>query len=68
MLFAIASIYKFVVHQMDVKVVFLNGEEIYMEQPKGLIIFVQEHTSVQIGEILVGLKQAPKQWHQSLTR
>jgi hypothetical protein len=68
MLFAIASIYKFVVHQMDVKVVFLNGEEIYMEQPKGLIIFVQEHTSVQIGEILVGLKHAPKQWHKSLTR
>lgn len=68
MLFSIASIYKFVVHQMDVKVVFLNGEEIYMEQPKGLIILVQEHTSVQISEILVGLKQAPKQWHKSLTR
>jgi hypothetical protein len=68
MLFAIAYIYKFVVHQMDVKVVFLNGEEIYMEQPKGHIILVQEHTSVQISEILVGLKQAPKQWHKSLTR
>jgi hypothetical protein len=37
MLFDIASIYKFVVHQMDVKVVFLNGEEIFMEQPKGLV-------------------------------
>ncbi len=68
MLFVIAFICKFVIHQMDVKVVFLNGEEIYMEQPKGLIIFVQEHTSVQISEILVGLKQAPKQWHKSLTR
>jgi hypothetical protein len=68
MLFVIASIYKFFVHQMDVKVVFLNGEEIYMEEPKGLIILVQEHTSVQIGEILVGFKQAPKQWHESLTR
>jgi hypothetical protein len=41
MLFAIASIYKFVVHQMDVKVAFLTGEEIYMEQPKGLIILLQ---------------------------
>jgi hypothetical protein len=68
MLFAIASIYKFVVHQMDVKVVFLNGEEIYMEQPKRLIILVQEHTSVQISEIPLGLKQARKQWHKSLTR
>jgi hypothetical protein len=60
MLFDNASIYKLVVNQMDVKVVFLNGEEIYMEQSKGLIILVQEHTSVQIGEILVRLKQAPK--------
>jgi len=31
-----------------------------MEQPNGLIILVQEHTSVQIGEILVRLKQALK--------
>jgi hypothetical protein len=53
---------------MDVKVVFLNGEEIYMEQPKRLIILVQEHTSVQISEIPLGLKQARKQWHKSLTR
>jgi hypothetical protein len=60
MLFDNASIYKLVVNQMDVKVVFLNGEKIYMEQSKGLIILVQEHTSVQIGEILVRLKQAPK--------
>jgi hypothetical protein len=60
MLFDNASIYKLVVNQMDVKVVFLNGEEIYMEQSKGLIILVQEHTSVQIGEILVRLKQALK--------
>jgi hypothetical protein len=60
MLFDFAFIYKLVVNQMDVKVVFLNGEKIYMEQSKGLIILVQEHTSVQIGEILVRLKQAPK--------
>ena len=36
-LFAIASSYKLVVHQMDVKIAFLNGdleEEIYMEQPE----------------------------------
>jgi hypothetical protein len=41
MLFVIAYIYKFVVHQMDVKVVFINGEKIYMEQSKGPIILVQ---------------------------
>jgi hypothetical protein len=68
MLFDIASIYKFVVHQMDVKVVFSKWWRDLYGEPKGLIILVQEHTSVQIGEIIVGLKQAPKQWHKSLTR
>jgi hypothetical protein len=43
MLFAIASIYKLVVHQMNVTIIFLNGEEINMEQPEGLVIPGQEH-------------------------
>jgi hypothetical protein len=28
---------------MDVKIIFINGKEIYVEQPKGLVIPVQEH-------------------------
>jgi uncharacterized metal-binding protein len=38
-LFVIVYIYKFVVYQIDVKITFLNDEEIYMELPKGLVIF-----------------------------
>jgi hypothetical protein len=38
MLFAIIYVYKFVVHQMDVKIVFLNNEEIYIELHEGLVI------------------------------
>jgi len=40
-LFALASIYKLYVHQMDVKTTFLNEElkeEMYMEQPEGFIV------------------------------
>ena len=43
-LFAIASIYKFVVNQMNVKTVLINGdleEEIYMGQLKGYVVLGQ---------------------------
>ena len=40
-LFAIVSIYKHVVHQMNVKIAFLNGDledKIHMEQPEGCVV------------------------------
>ena len=66
-LFAIASIHKLVIHQMDVKTAFLNGnldEEIYMEQPEGYVVHGQEHKVCKLVKSLYGLKQAPKQWHE----
>ncbi|KAI5322517.1 hypothetical protein L3X38_031589 [Prunus dulcis] len=45
-LIALAYVHNLVIHQMDVKTAFLNGdldEEIYMEQPEGFIVKGQEH-------------------------
>ena len=62
-LIALASIHNLVIHQMDVKTAFLNGdldEEIYMEQPEGFIVKGQEHKVCKLVKSLYGLKQAPK--------
>ena len=67
LLIALASIYKFEIHQMDVKTAFLNGElneEIYMEQPEGFVMKGQENKVCKLIKSLYGLKQAPKQWHE----
>jgi len=45
-LIALAAIHKLVIHHMDVKTTFLNGdleEKIYMIQPKGCVMDGQEY-------------------------
>jgi len=64
MLIALASIYKFDIHQMDVKTAFLNGEleeEIYMHQPEGFVLPNQELKVCKFVKYLNSLKQASKQ-------
>jgi histone deacetylase 1/2 len=56
------------IHQMDVKIAFLNGdleEEIYMEQPEG---FTQggTHLVCKLHNFLYDLKQFPRAWNQKL--
>jgi hypothetical protein len=66
-LLALAAAYKLLVHQMDVKTTFLNGEleeEIYMQQPEGFVVKDQESKVCRLIKSLYGLKQAPKQWHE----
>eukprot|EP00253_Pinus_taeda_P030122 PITA_30122 len=54
------------IHQMDVKIAFLNGvieEEVYIEQPKGFEIFSSESHVCRLKRALYGLKQAPRAWY-----
>jgi hypothetical protein len=67
-IFTLGAIEDMEIHQMDVKIAFLNGdleEEIYMELPEG---FTQEgeHLVCKLHKSLYGLKQFPKAWNQKL--
>jgi len=68
-LIALTSIHGLLVHQMDVKTTFLNGdleEEIYMYQPDGCVVPGQESKVCKLRKSLYSLKQAPKQWYEKL--
>ncbi|GKC26356.1 zinc finger, CCHC-type containing protein, partial [Tanacetum coccineum] len=71
MLIAMALIHNLVIHQMDVKTTFLNGdldEEVYMNQPQGFSMPFNENKVCKLIKSLYGLKQAPKQWHQKFDK
>jgi hypothetical protein len=70
-LVALAACNDLLIHQMDVKIAFLNGEldkEIYMKQPDGFVAPGQEKKVCRLKKSLYGLKQAPKQWHEKFDR
>jgi hypothetical protein len=57
------------IHQMDMKITFLNGEleeEIYMEQPQRFVHQTGEHLMCKLHKSLYGLKQSPRAWNQKL--
>jgi hypothetical protein len=63
-LLSLAASHDLLIHQMDVKTAFLNGEleeEIYMDQPEGFVVKGQEGIVCKLVKSLYGLKQAPKQ-------
>ena len=54
-------IHNLVIHQMDVKTAFLNGnleEEIYTKQPEGCVVLGKETNVYRLVKSLYGLKQA----------
>nr|GEU77443.1 zinc finger, CCHC-type [Tanacetum cinerariifolium] len=68
LLIALASIHSLIIHQMDVKTNFLNGEldeEIYMNQPQGFIILGNENKVCNLIKSLYRLKQAPNKFDET---
>ena len=56
-------------HHMDVKSAFLNGElleEVYVTQPPGFVERGSEHKVLRLHKALYGLKQAPRAWNSKL--
>ena len=59
LLIALAAIHNLVIHQMDVKTAFLNGdlgEEVYMKQPEGFVESGNEQKVCKLIKSLYGLK------------
>eukprot|EP00253_Pinus_taeda_P007074 PITA_07074 len=69
-LFALVAQNGWKVHQMDVKIAFLNGdlkENVLRSQPEGFTVKGHEHKVCKLVNSLYGLKQAPRAWYEKLT-
>jgi hypothetical protein len=63
---ALVAHYDLELHQMDVKIAFLNGnlqENVYMAQPEGFAMEGKEHMGCKLKKSIYGLKQASRQWY-----
>jgi Reverse transcriptase (RNA-dependent DNA polymerase) len=63
-LFAIAAIYSWLIHQADVKTAFLNSsllKPVYMRAPKG--IDLPRGMCFLVLQAIYGLKQSPREWY-----
>jgi len=63
---ALIAHYDLELHQMDVKIDFLNGnleEEVFMDQPEGFSVEGKKHMVCKLKKSIYGLKQSSRQWY-----
>ena len=63
---ALTAYYDLKLHQMDVKIAFLNGnveEKVYIDQLEGFPIERKGHIMCKLKKLIYGLKQASRQWY-----
>jgi len=63
---ALVAHYDLELHQIDVKIAFLNEdleEDVYMDQPVEFIEEGKEHVVCKLKKSMYGLKQASRQWY-----
>jgi hypothetical protein len=68
---ALVTHYNLELYQMDVKMIFLNGdleENVYMAQLKGFIVEGKERMRCRLKKSIYGLKQASRQWYLKFDR
>ena len=62
---SLATVMKWKIHQMDVKIEFLNGvveEEVHVEQPLGFETHDRETHVCKLKKYMYGLQQEPRTW------
>ncbi|CAL8133642.1 unnamed protein product [Prunus armeniaca] len=68
-LIALAAQRGWKLYQLDVKSMFLNGilkEEVYVDQPEGLVVKHYEDKVYKLKKALYGLKHAPRAWYEEI--
>jgi hypothetical protein len=63
---ALVAHYDLELHQMDVKIAFLEGdlqESVYMAQPEDFVIEGKEYMGYRLKKSIYGLKQVSRQWY-----